>query len=413
MDNNFLNQIFGYEVIKEELYTIRQWLMDEKLINNTSIYLPKGILLYGEPGCGKTMMIRLYSESFNCPVYNIEGSENQIEEIHEVFTKARKNDGLSIVIIDELDKMINNDCTVSRVLQSELDGMNQSGRILVLSTANALHSIDNPLLRKGRFDRLIELPSPDKNTIKSLLIYTLDQYKVDCSELDIDYVTEMMNGHSGADVKILCNDLYLRAKNNKPTTDDFERSLEAVFGDINDLKVNDFLKNKTVAIHEAGHIVQILRFGDSFDFYKAVFSPEGGKTKFVPKYERETKEIRIQKIILSLSGYAAEKLIFNKVDVGSYSDIDTSFEIARRLIEKSCCYGLNSFTSSYCEQISKKSDSFLHQYKNEKRVIRLIKKKYKEAYCYLKKNKNKLIEISNILLEKGVVMKNDISGIIL
>ena len=407
MQKDFLQEVFGYDHIKEELFQIKSWITNEEIRNNKLIHLPKGILFYGKAGNGKTMMMRLYAASFNCPIFNVKGAEDEIAEIQEVFAKARQ-EKFAIVTIDELDRLVDNEPAVARVIQSEIDGLDQSGRVLVLATANEIFILNGPISRKGRFDRVMEMLEPDKPTIQLLYKQTFETLGLDYSDLDMDYMTQLMLGRSGADIKILVNDIYLRAGNNKVTMKNFEDSFEHLFSNINDLKDNSTRANRTVAIHEAGHILSILRFANNFDFYKAYFNDRGGATEQISKSDFDNRESRTQKAIIDLSGYAAERLILGKNDIGAYFDLKEAKDIVRRLVEKSACLSIDHYNESYDYDMSSRTNSIAHQIKNEKIIIKYTEKLYKNAYKYLKKNKKALLKIADLLLEKKVIYKKDL-----
>ena len=407
MQKDFLQEVFGYDHIKEELFQIKSWITNEEIRNNKLIHLPKGILFYGKAGNGKTMMMRLYAASFNCPIFNVKGAEDEIAEIQEVFANARK-EKFAIVTIDELDRLVDNEPAVARVIQSEIDGLDQSGRVLVLATANEIFILNGPISRKGRFDRVMEMLEPDKPTIQLLYKQTFETLGLDYSDLDMDYMTQLMLGRSGADIKILVNDIYLRAGNNKVTMKNFEDSFEHLFSNINDLKDNSNRANRTIAIYEAGHILSILRFANNFDFYKAYFNDRGGATEQISKSDFDNRESRTQKAIIDLSGYAAERLILGKNDIGAYFDLKEAKDIVRRLVEKSACLSIDHYNESYDYDMSSRTNSIAHQIKNEKIIIKYTEKLYKNAYKYLKKNKKALLKIADLLLEKKVIYKKDL-----
>ena len=407
MQKDFLQEVFGYDHIKEELFQIKSWITNEEIRNNKLIHLPKGILFYGKAGNGKTMMMRLYAASFNCPIFNVKGAEDEIAEIQEVFAKARK-EKFAIVTIDELDRLVDNEPAIARVIQSEIDGLDQSGRVLVLATANEIFILNGPISRKGRFDRVMEMLEPDKPTIQLLYKQTFETLGLDYSDLDMDYMTQLMLGRSGADIKILVNDVYLRAGNNKVTMKNFEDSFEHLFSNINDLKDNSNRANRTIGIHEAGHILSILRFANNFDFYKAYFNDRGGATEQISKSDFDNRESRTQKAIIDLSGYAAERLILGKNDIGAYFDLKEAKDIVRRLVEKSACLSIDHYNESYDYDMSSRTNSIAHQIKNEKIIIKYTEKLYKNAYKYLKKNKKALLKIADLLLEKKVIYKKNL-----
>lgn len=409
MGKEIFGKVLGYEDEKKELLLIRSWILNDNIINNDKLTIPKGILFYGQPGCGKTLILREYSKSFNCPVYVVDGDdENLCSEIHNTFEKARKNK-LAIVLIDEIDLLIGKLPNVERTLQSELDGINQQGHILVLATTNNRHKLNDALCRSGRFDREICIKYPEKKTRELIFKSFICDLKINDSEIDYDHIGRITSLCNGADIKAIVNDAYLRCGANI-TTDDIEKSYERVkrdnySSDDCDKTINEY----QVAIHEAGHALMCLKFSNDFSFYRAKLTSDGG---FVEKYELDESvqnlRKRIEDISVCLGGYIAEKIVCKHVDVGSYSDLSKVYESCERLVTHSCINGISNFVKHY-----KDNDDYLVSDKkrqhNEKQINKFFNKRYQECFKYLKKNKKRLLKFADYLYEHKKITYKDLS----
>ena len=169
MTKDFLKNIYGYSQIKEELFLIQNWYFNSNNLGDKKILLPKGLLFFGDPGEGKTLIVREYSKSFNYPLFVIEGNNDNVEnEVISTYDLARKENN-AIVIIDELDRLIDKDNKLIRVLQSQLDGFKSNDNVLTLATANDYCNLPNALLREGRFDRKFRVSPNNKNDFKEII----------------------------------------------------------------------------------------------------------------------------------------------------------------------------------------------------------------------------------------------------
>lgn len=406
---NFSKNFFGYSEIINELNRMKEWLSDEELLNNPDVTMPKGIIFYGKPGNGKTLLLREFSNSFEAPTFVIEGKmENARKEISNIFDKAR-NEKFAIILIDELDLLVNGHNDVVRTLQQELDGINQKGKILVLAACNKMDDIPKPLLRSGRLEKHIYIDYPNVEERVAIFNHFLNVLKVPTNNIDLKFISSLCPYTTSASIKAICNDAYLRCKNGV-TTDDLECSIDRVNKNEFAENPSDY-KNNTVSVHEAGHILMSSSFKDNYKFYSAKFTKYGGYTVINEVDEtRDTVEKREQKIMISLAGYLAEEVCFGKHDVGSYLDYQEAYDMASRLIERVCVKGIKNLMVSYhsndtCFQ------SWNRRSKNEKNVDNLLKKFERKTRNFLKKHKNDLLKTSDLLLRKGSIKSDDIKNI--
>lgn len=263
--------IYGYQEVKDELNRIQSWYENHSIINNPKITLPKAILFYGAPGNGKTLFVREFISNFDVPKFFVEGrNDNTALEIKRVFEKAKKEQ-FAIVVIDELELLVPENSKAQAVLQQELDGVVQKGKILVLATANRMRDVGEPLKRPGRFDKKIEIDEPDRESRKEIFKNMLLNLNIDVSNINFDHVSKHCRHVSGATIKAICNDVYLRCSDKPITEEEIELSYERVEnGDLG--KVPSTVKNFKIAIHEAGHSLLALHYKENWSLYKAKFA---------------------------------------------------------------------------------------------------------------------------------------------
>lgn len=405
---DLLINVYGYEDVKRELALVRSWLTDEELLNNPKLMIPKGILFYGPAGNGKTLMLREYAQSFNAPVYLIDGKdENASSEIISTFKKAKANK-FSIVCIDEIDLLIDRSSRTTRTLQQELDGINTRGSILVLATTNSKYDVPGPLLRPGRLDKHIEIDCPDQKSRKDILLKFLNDLEVPTDNINLDHVAKICSGASGAVIKAICNDAYLRCKSNI-TTEEIERSFSRVAkGDFNNRSVE--FKDRRVAVHEAGHALMTLHFNKNWSFYKATFNESGGTTDIVPVNERDDSIAkREESVMIALAGYLSEEIFFRKHDVGSFSDYCKAQDMVERLVERVCMKGINHLAGQTWHDYSYKHFSDREINKTDNLICKMMRKYASKAKRWLKKHKAQINELTEIMMEKGEVSYKEAS----
>ena len=409
LKKEIFSNVCGYDDVKDELLLVKSWYQDDAILNDPLITLPKGIIFYGVPGCGKTLLMREYSNSFDCPKYVVEGNTSNVsDEIHNTFLKARE-DKFAIVLIDEIDLLIAKNAQSLRVIQQELDGIDNKGSILVLASTNNFYDIPDSLLRSGRFDRKISINRPDRESRKELFIKFLTEFGISVNDINLDHIARVCARLTCSDVKAVCNDLYLRCKTNVSTEEvekSYHRILDDEYGD--STKIN---KNIRVAVHEVGHSLMALHFKENWSFYSAYFNNSGGYTIINELNENEdTVQKREQKIMISLAGYLAEEVIYKDHDVGSYSDYQKAFDLCTRLIERVCIKGIKHLIPSYSDN-SDRYESMKKREENEKLVQKLFNKYEKQVRKFLRKNKETINTLSNKMFENGRLTYKDITNV--
>lgn len=401
--------VYGYQEIKDELNRIKSWCEDETILTNPKITLPKGILFYGDPGNGKTLFVREFISNFDVPKYIIEGrNENTSLEIQRVFEKAKK-EKFAIVVIDELELLVPKNSKAQRTLQQELDGVVQKGTVLVLATANDIYEVGYPLKRPGRFDKKIKIAEPDRESRKEIFKNMLNDLGVDTSNVNFDHVSKHCSDVSGATIKGICNDVYLRCNGKDITEEEIEISYERVKN--NDLGKNHMtVNNYRIAIHEAGHSLLALHFKENWSFYKAKFTEEGGLTETEENIEKfMSLEKRIQYIMIGFGGYVAEEVIFGYHGYGSADDFEKIHDYCRRLVEMTCIYGIkNHITNAKYSVDQYHRETPGKARKIERLTYRLLKKYERKTRRFLTKHRSELENFAHYMCEAGYVGFRDI-----
>ena len=407
MDNYGFKNIAGYEDVKEELVRILKWYKEEDKTIVNNIDLPKGIIFYGDSGCGKTTLMFEFAEMFNYPIFCIEGkSENLIEEFNNVFSTVKEEKN-AVVVINDLDLLVGDNYIVQRLLMQELDSINNKTKIIVLATLNDI-DFDAILFRNGRFNRFFEIGTPKNTDIRKILNYYINKFNINLEENDLEYLTNVLTGCSGVDIKCIIEDAYL-ITNGNVTAEDIENSWYMIYYKKrfnNQEKDLNGYNYEMVAIHEAGHVLLSYKNKDLINFYRATIQKNNdalGGCKTYPvlntKYSLETI---IAKIEISIAGYLAQKTICNYRDSGAITDLSDAKYYASTLINDLGYKGLK-----YITNIDEDSDYT----PNEKIINKLLRKKEKEVTKYIIKNKHKLLLIAEALINHGSINKKELFDI--
>ena len=416
MTNNMkelmFENVYGYPEVKNELNRIISWYENKEFLTNPKITLPKGILLYGNPGCGKTLFVREFINNFDCPKFIIDGkSDNTSLEIKRVFEKAKKEE-FAIVVIDELELLVPEDSKEQRTLQQELDGVEQKGSLLVVATTNRITRVGSPLKRPGRFDKKIEIDVPNKECRQEIFKSMLLDLGIDISDINLEHVSKHCTNVTGADIKAIVNDVYLRCQTSPINEEEIELSYERVNkGDIGK-KPKEYNTYYT-AIHEAGHSLMAIHFKENWALYKARFIDGGGYCEIEEVQERKmTLEKRIQSIMIGLGGIVAEHIVFGYHEYGGYSDVEKVHDYCRRLIERSSIYG----TKYHITQAEESTDWHLEtprlRRSIEKKTYALMRKYEKKVKKYLTAHLDELKAFADLMCKQGYVSYRDIGRVV-
>ena len=350
--------VAGNESAKQDLTEIVDFLKSPKKYEKLGAKIPRGVLLAGDPGTGKTLMARAVAGEANVPFFSISGSEFAemfvgvgASRVRDLFSKAKKN-ASSIIFIDEIDAVAHkrdarggagreDEQTLNQILV-EMDGFDNDSGVIVMAATNRVDMLDKALLRPGRFDRHVNVTLPERKDRLEILKVHFKGKPVE-EDVDLESLAKKTAGSSGADLANIANEAAItaareghKAISNKDLTEAFER---VAIGPERKSKVMNEKERKITAYHEAGHAIVGHVLPDSDPVHKVTIIPRGstgGVTWFLPPEDRSYKNIYELKDIMAraMGGRMAEKLIFGEdaVTTGASSDLKNVAELAKSMI---------------------------------------------------------------------------------
>ncbi len=352
------NDVAGNESAKQDLMEIVDFLKNPKKYEKLGAKIPRGVLLAGDPGTGKTLMARAVAGEADVPFFSISGSEFAemfvgvgASRVRDLFSKAKKN-APSIIFIDEIDAVAHkrdarggagreDEQTLNQILV-EMDGFDNDSGVIVMAATNRVDMLDKALLRPGRFDRHVNVALPERKDRLEILKVHFKGKPVE-ADVDLEALAKKTAGSSGADLANIANEAAItaareshKAISNADVTEAFER---VAIGPERKSKVMNDKERKITAYHEAGHAIVGHVLPDSDPVHKVTIIPRGatgGVTWFLPPEDRSYKSIYELKDILAraMGGRVAEKLIFgaDAVTTGASSDLKNVAELSKSMI---------------------------------------------------------------------------------
>ena len=428
------DDVAGEDEAKENLTEIVEYLHDPKKYTEIGASMPKGILLVGPPGTGKTMLAKAVAGEANVPFFSMSGSEfvemfvgMGASKVRDLFKQAKEK-APCIVFIDEIDaiggkrdsRIGGNDereQTLNQLL-TEMDGFEGNSGVIILAATNRPESLDPALTRPGRFDRRVPVELPDLKGREAILRVHAKKVK---TEPNIDYsaVARMASGASGAELANIVNEAALRAVRdgrNTVTQSDLEESIEVVIAGYQ--KKNAILtdhEKRIVAYHEIGHALVAAKQTQSAPVQKITIVPRtSGALGYTMQVEDGnhylwTKEEMENKIATLTGGRVAEEVVFGSITTGASNDIEQATNLARSMITR---YGmsdefgmvaLETETNQYLGGDTQLSCSAETQREVDKKVVDLVKKQYAKATRIITENREKLDELAKFLYEKETI----------
>ena len=427
--------VAGEDEAKENLTEIVEYLHDPDKYKEIGASMPKGILLVGPPGTGKTMLAKAVAGEANVPFFSMSGSEfvemfvgMGASKVRDLFKQAKEK-APCIVFIDEIDaigkkrdgQVGGNDereQTLNQLL-TEMDGFEGNNGVIILAATNRPESLDPALLRPGRFDRRVPVELPDLKGREEILKVHARKIKV-ADNVDFNKIARMASGASGAELANIVNEAALRAVRDGrkfATQADLEESIEVVIAGYQ--KKNAILTDKEkriVAYHEIGHALVAAKQTDSAPVQKITIVPRtSGALGYTMQVEEEgnhylmSKEEMENKIATLTGGRAAEEIAFGSVTTGASNDIEQATKLAKGMITR---YGMSkdfdmvameTVTNQYLGGDSSLTCSMETQTAIDREVVELVKKQHEKAGQILLENRAKLDELSQYLYEKETI----------
>ena len=408
------DKIIGYQTIKEELLQICDMIHNREIYENLGAKLPQGILLYGDPGLGKSLMAKSFITESGLPAYIVrrdKGSDDFIGKITDTFEKAKKN-APAIVLLDDMDKFANED---DRHIDAEEYVAVQAGidevkgcNVFVFATVNEIRKLPRSLIRSGRFDRKIEVNSPTDRDAEEIIKYYLGQKKVS-DNVNMDDLVKMVSYGSCAELETILNEAAIGAayaRKEKIEMDDLVKSVLRMQYDAPDnftKKSSDALKE--IALHETGHLVvsEILTPG-SVGLASLRTAGRDSTGGFIHRCMPVTR--RAHHILISLAGKAAVELYYSGVCAsGCQSDIRKAADNIRDAISESGTGGFGMIDVAN-HRFPESSESF--NSRNESVVHAELERYMFKAREILIKNRDFLEKAAQMLSEKETLLYSDI-----
>ena len=438
------DDVAGEDEAKENLTEVVNYLHDPSKYQEIGASMPKGILLVGPPGTGKTMLAKAVAGEANVPFFSMSGSEfvqmfvgMGASKVRDLFKQAKEK-APCIVFIDEIDAIgqkrsggqyggnDEREQTLNQLL-TEMDGFEGNNGVIILAATNRPESLDPALTRPGRFDRRVPVELPDLKGREAILQVHAKKIKV-AEDVDFNKIARMASGASGAELANIVNEAALRAVRDGrrfATQADLEESIEVVIAGYQ--KKNAIMtdeEKKIVSYHEIGHALVAAMQTNSAPVQKITIVPrtsgalgytmqvEEGNHYLMSKAEMENK------IATLTGGRAAEEVVFHSVTTGASNDIEQATKLARAMITR---YGmsddfdmvaLETVNNQYLGGDASLACSAETQTKIDQRVVELVKKQHEKAVNILTENRAKLDELAQYLYEKETITGEEFMNIL-
>ena len=407
--------VIGYDKEKQELMQVCDMVTDPQKYAVLGVRLPRGVLLHGEPGVGKTLMATDLINAMGRKIFTIRRNKSNdkfVDHIGEVFAEA-KNSVPSVVFLDDMDKFAHSKYGSPEeftAVQAGIDAVNNSD-VFVIATANDIDDIPQSLLRSGRFDRIIEVCAPRRKDAVEIVRHYLSGKKV-ANDVTAELVARLMDGHSCADLESVLNEAGIYAGFDGCAEIGRTHIMRAVLRNIFEAEdgVNEIsaaLKQE-VAFHEAGHVAVAYIFEPESVGIVSIRSCSNDERGVVQLLKSDdyfgSYEKMYQRVLVLLAGRAVTELKFGRTDVGAESDLSRATAIIQRFV---CKYG-----ASGLHLLRADSDCDLEYDGNDRAVIdetnAMLARMYEEVKAILRKNWDKVELVAAALAERGTLLFEDI-----
>lgn len=427
------SDVAGIDEVKEELMEVVDFLKTPERFLQTGARAPKGVLLLGNPGTGKTLLAKAVAGESNANFFTMSGSEFVemyvgvgAARVRDLFKKA-KADSPSIIFIDEIDAVggkrssgpnrsdSEREQTLNQLLV-EMDGFDTDSKVIVMAATNREDMLDSALLRAGRFDRKINVTPPDlKGRTEILAIHSKN--KKLSSDVSLEAIAKITAGFVGADLANLVNEaaiLASRKNSSEITMEDFDDAIDKIgLGLGKKGRIIKPQEKKLLAYHEAGHALMAELLEDADPVHKVTIVSRGSAGGFMMPLPEEklvtTSKELIAQIKVLFGGRASEEIVFNDISTGAYSDIKKATEIARTYIEK---VGMNNNIGPVNIENENYYSSDITMREVDLEIREMLGKEYRQTIEILKENREKLDKIARLLVEKETITGEEVRKIV-
>lgn len=437
--------VAGCDEEKEEMYELIEYLKNPKRFAKMGARIPKGVLMVGSPGTGKTLLAKAVAGEANVPFYSISGSDFVemfvgvgASRVRDMFKKAQAT-APCIIFIDEIDAVgrqrgtgvggghDEREQTLNQLLV-EMDGIGDNAGIVIVAATNRPDVLDPALLRPGRFDRQITVSLPDRKG-RTAILHVHARNKKIADDVDLDALSKRTPGFSGADLENVLNEAAILAVRENDTIIRMHHLDEAIdrviMGPAKKSRTYTEKERKLVAIHETGHAVIGIKLEEADMVQKVTIIPRGtagGYNLMTPREEKmmATKSDLLAKITGLLGGRVAEEVVFNEISNGAYNDIERATHIARDMVMS---YGMSNLGPIQYEKSggnvflgrdysSQQNYSGQIAFEIDKEVRRIIDSCYEKARSIIIENRELLDKIADALLEYDTLTHEQINEIV-
>lgn len=409
------NEIIGYDEVKDNFKEITSYIKNKSHFKDNELEVPKGILLTGDPGVGKTMFAKAFANEVNATLFFASGADFAelyvgvgAKRVRNLFRTARMS-APAIIFIDEFDAIGNRETmgndterlSVVNQLLTEMDGLNKKEDIFVIATTNYENKIDKALLRPGRIDKRINIPLPDKDTRKKIIQKYLGNYLVSVDDLEtIGLRTQFYSGSSLKNLVDEAKSLHFKTNNN-------DKNIKLnIFSDVQENKLLGLKQNievkeeqeKRIAYHEIGHALISYLLISTKKLEKIVIQPRGGALGYTWSIQTEemflySNEDLLNNVKVLLAGQAAEEIFMKNITNGSSDDLFKANSIIKEMITK---FGMSKKFPLYVETNS----NFIVQDSIKEEISEILQNQYIKTKEILENHKDKIEKIFLILIEK-------------
>ncbi len=439
------DDVAGLDNAKKDLREIIDYLKRPEKFLSLGAEIPKGILLMGPPGCGKTMLAKAVAGEVGVPFYQISGSEFiemfvgvGASRVREMFNNAKK-ESPSIIFIDEIDSIGRSrgtglggghderEQTLNQIL-SEMDGFEPHESVIVIAATNRPDVLDPALTRPGRFDRQITLPLPDKKARRKIFEIHVRRIPV-AEDVDLDNLAAITAGFSGADIRNLVNEAALlggRKDKERVQKEDFEEARDKIMLGMAREDILEEGEKKWVCYHESGHALVAQLLPNTDPLQKVTIIPRGrslGATQQVPEIDRHnlSKSYLLGVIAVRLAGRATERLVFQDVSNGAADDLKHATGLVRRMV---CQWGMSeklgpmTFSQAENHVFLGREITQPKEYSQESaraiddEVKKILEAEEQRVSELLKQNRDRLDKLAQALLENETLEKDQIVEIV-
>ena len=421
------DEIIGYEEVKDNFREISSYIKNKSHYKDNELEVPKGILLTGDPGVGKTMFAKAFANEVNATLFFASGADFAelyvgvgAKRVRNLFRNARMS-APAIIFIDEFDAIGNRETmgndterlSVVNQLLTEMDGLNKKEDIFVIATTNYENKIDKALLRPGRIDKRINIPLPDKNTRKKIIQKYLGNYIVSVEDLEtIGLRTQFYSGSSLKNLVDETKSLHFK-KNPQEKTIRLNEFSEIQENNLLGIKQNIEVKEeqeKRIAYHEIGHALLSYLLINEKQLEKVVIQPRGGALGYTWSIQTEemflhSKEDLLNNVKVLLAGQAAEEIFMKSITNGSSDDLMKANTIVKEMLTK---FGMGEKYPLYVET----NNNMIIQENHKEEISTILQQQYIETKNILEKYKDKIDKAFLILLEKKQISGDEFIQII-